>query len=74
MEDMARRGQEKLARRAATMQSSWEAARGRMTQGYQAAGFGPTRTSNYNAGIQNARYRAPDPSKGARNWLAKMRE
>lgn len=72
--DMAARGQAKLARKAATMAASWAAARGRMTAGYQAVGFGPTRTGNYNSGIQAATYRAPDPGKWARNWSAKMAE
>lgn len=71
---MAAKGQAKLTRKAAQMASSWAAAKGRMKTGYSAAGFGPTRTSAYGAGIDAATYRAPDPAKWARNWSAKMAE
>lgn len=71
--DMAARGQAKLARKAAQMASSWSAARTRMTQHYGAVGFGPTRTSNFNAGVSAGQHRS-DPDKWARNWAAKMAE
>jgi hypothetical protein len=71
---MAAKGQAKLARKAQTMAASYGAAKGRMVAGYQAAGFGPTRTQAYQAGVQAAQYRAPDPGKWARNWSAKMAE
>lgn len=74
IEDMAARGQAKLQRKAGSMATSWNAAKGRMTAGYSGAGFGPTRTANYTAGINAAQYRAPDPNKWATNWAAKMRE
>lgn len=74
IEDMAARGQAKLQRKAGQMATSWAAAKGRMTSGYSGAGFGPTRTAAYSAGIQAATYRAPDPNKWATNWAAKMRE
>lgn len=72
--DMAARGSAKLARKAASMAASYNAAKGRMVANYQGVGFGPTRTSNYNAGVQAGQYRAPDPSKWARNWASKMSE
>lgn len=72
--EMAAKGQAKLQRKAATMAASYNAAKGRMVQGYQGAGFGPTRTQAYAAGVQAAQYRAPDPAKWARNWSAKMAE
>jgi len=72
--DMAAKGQAKLARKGATMANSYNAAKGRMVQGYQGAGFGPTRTAAYGAGVQAATYRPPDPNKWARNWAAKMQE
>ena len=74
LEAMAAKGQAKLARKAAQMASSYAASKGRATANYSAVGFGPTRTAAYQAGIQAAQFRAPDPSKWATNWLAKMRE
>lgn len=72
--EMAAKGQRKLATKAAQMTGSYNAAKGRMEAGYQAAGFGPTRTANYRAGIDAAQYRPPSPEKWARNWSAKMAE
>ncbi len=72
--DMAAKGQAKLQRKATQMANSYNAAKGRMVTGYQGAGFGPTRTAAYGAGVQAATYRAPDPAKWARNWSAKMQE
>ena len=72
--EMAAKGEDKLRRKATTMASSYEAAKGRAKTNYSAVGFGPTRTSNYGAGIDAARYIAPDPTKWSRNWTAKMAE
>jgi hypothetical protein len=72
--DMAAKGQAKLQRKAQQMTASYNAAKGRMVAGYQGAGFGPTRTQAYQAGVQAAQYRTPDPAKWARNWSAKMAE
>ncbi len=72
--EMASKGEAKLRLKAATMASSWAAARSRMQSGYAAVGFGPTRTAAFNAGIAAATYRAPDPGKWSRNWSAKMAE
>lgn len=44
-----------------------------MTSHYGAVGFGPTRVSNFNAGVAAAQHRS-DPDKWARNWAAKMQE
>jgi len=71
---MASKGQAKLSAKASSMASSWNAAKGRMTSGYAATPFGPTRKSNYSAGINAAVYHAPDPGKWATNWRAKMAE
>lgn len=71
--EMAEKGRTKLARKSASMASSWEAAKGRMKTNY-AGLFGPNRTSAYNAGIDAATYRAPDPNKWADRWSAKMAE
>lgn len=72
--EMAAKGQAKLQRKAGTMAASYNAAKGRMVTGYQGAGFGPTRTQAYSAGVQAATYHSPDPAKWARNWSAKMAE
>jgi len=72
--EMASKGQTKLSAKSASMASSWNAAKGRMSAGYAATPFGPTRKSNYSAGLNAAVYHSPDPSKWARNWTAKMSE
>lgn len=74
LQAMAAKGQAKLQRKAAQMASSYAASKGRASANYAAAGFGPTRVSAYQAGIQAAQFRAPDPNKWATNWLAKMSE
>lgn len=74
IEEMARKGQEKLSRKASSMATSYNASKQRAAANYAAAGFGPTRTANYSSGINAATYRAPDPNKWATNWAAKMRE
>ena len=72
--EMAAKGQAKLAAKGASMASSWNAARARMSTGYAATPFGPTRKANYQAGISAATYHAPDPNKWSTNWQAKMAE
>lgn len=70
LEEMASVGQRKLAAKAATMASRWDAKKPVMKAGYAALPFGPTTKAAYNAGIDAGRYRAPDPAKWARNWKA----
>jgi len=72
--EMASKGEGKLRRKATSMASSYAAAKSRAKTNYSAAGFGPTRTANYGAGIDAATYIAPDPGKWSRNWAAKMAE
>lgn len=74
IEEMAAKGSAKLTRKATQMASSYTAAKSRAKANFAAVGFGPARTGAYNAGIDAASYRAPDPSKWATNWAAKMRE
>lgn len=71
---MAAKGEAKLRRKADQMASSYNAAKSRAITNFSAVGFGPARTSAYQAGINAATYRAPDPGKWSRNWQAKMRE
>lgn len=71
--EMASAGRAKLDRKAATMSSSWNAAKGRMKTGYGLTPFGPTRKSNYGSGIDAATHRV-DADKWQRNWVAKMSE
>jgi hypothetical protein len=73
LEEMVRKGVNKLRAKADSMRRSWEGARARMTAGYDATPFGPTRKANYRAGLDGAVYRT-DPDKWERNWPAKMRE
>jgi len=74
LSEMAAKGQTKLAAKGASMAASWNAARGRMADGYRSCPFGPTRQANYQAGISGATYHAPDAAKWGRNWTAKMSE
>jgi len=74
MAEMAAKGTDKLRRKASSMVTSYNAAKGRAATNFAAVGFGPTRTANYRAGIDAATYIAPDPEKWSRNWLAKMAE
>lgn len=71
---MAAKGAAKLLRKAATMTSSYNAAKTRMKAHFAAVGFGPTRTTAYTTGVDAATYKAPDTTKWSENWLAKMRE
>ena len=73
LEEMASVGAAKMNRKAATMSSSWNAAKARMKTGYGTMPFGPTRKSNYSAGVDAATHRV-DVEKWQRNWVAKMRE
>jgi hypothetical protein len=73
LEEMAAAGYEKLTRKASQISASWNAAKARMTAGYDATPFGPTRKANYRAAIQAASHRT-DPEKWRRNWVAKMSE
>jgi len=72
--EMAAKGADKLRRKAGTMATSYNAAKGRAKTEYAAAGFGPTRVANYGTGIDAATYRAPDPDRWSRRWSAKMAE
>ncbi len=74
LEEMAAKGQRKLAAKAATMKGSYDAAKGRMKAGYARMPFGPMRKAAYAAGVDAGVYRAPDPVKWATNWKAKMAE
>ena len=74
MPEMAAKGADKLRRKAGSMATSYNAAKGRAVTNFSAVGFGPTRTANYRSGVDAATYRAPDPDKWSRNWLAKMAE
>jgi len=72
--EMASKGAAKLRAKTGSMAASYNAAKGRMKTGYGAMPFGPTRKSNYNAGIDAGTYRTPDVAKWERNWVAKMSE
>ena len=74
LEEMASTGSAKLSRKAGSMATSYNAAKGKMASNYNAMPFGPTRKSNYSAGVSAATYRPPDANKWATNWKAKMSE
>lgn len=72
--EMAAKGQRKLAAKAGTMASGYNAAKARMKTNYAALPFGPRTKANYAAGVDAGVYHAPDPAKWARNWTAKVSE
>lgn len=74
LEEMAAKGQRKLAAKSSTMSSNWSAAKGRMTAHYGAMPFGPRVKAAYAAGISAGVHHAPDPAKWAANWKSKMQE
>jgi len=73
LEDLARKGKEKLERKKDLMKAHWEEARDRMITHYKEVGFGPTITRHYEEGIRTAVYRV-DPDKWYERWLEKMKE
>lgn len=74
IQEMAAKGERKLTAKAGTMASSYNAAKSRMKTAFAGVGFGPTRVSAYNTGVDAAVYHAPSPTKWSTNWQAKMRE
>ena len=74
LEEMAAKGQRKLAAKGATMKASYDAAKGRAKANYARMPFGPRIKAAYAAGIDAGVYHAPDPVKWATNWKAKMSE
>jgi len=72
--EMAAQGEAKLTAKATSMGASWTASKDRMKAGYGRTPFGATWKSNFNARVDAAVYKAPDPAKWRRNWLAKMAE
>ena len=74
LQEMASQGATKLRTKSASMAASWNAAKSRMIEGYSMCPFGPTRKSNFSAGVQAATYRSPDAEKWMRNWVGKMQE
>lgn len=75
LSEMASKGRENYAAKEATMKASYAAAGSRMSAGYDATPFGPTRKSNYKSAItrMQAHYRT-DADKWHRNWSSKMAE
>lgn len=71
--EMVAAGKAKMARKEATMKSSYDAAKPRMKTGYGLTPFGPTRKANYNTGVDAGVFRT-DTEKWARNYAAKMAE
>jgi hypothetical protein len=74
LEEMAAKGQRKLAAKASIMPSNWAAAKPRMKTHYSALPFGPRVKAAYSTGIDAGIHHAPDPAKWSTNWKAKMQE
>lgn len=72
LSEMAAKGARKLSAKASIMTSNYSASKGRMKAGYAALPFGPNTKAAYAAGVDAGRYRAPDPAKWSKNWVAKV--
>jgi hypothetical protein len=73
LEEMVSKGYTKATAKAPRISASWEAAKGRMKDGYGKMPFGPTRKANYNAAVDVAKH-YQDWDKWRTNYAAKMRE
>lgn len=72
LEQMVAQGQAKLQRKQATMATAYNAAKERAITNYGATPFNATMKANYGSGVRDAVYIAPDPTKWATNWRAKV--
>jgi len=75
LEELAKKGYDNYKAKEKAMKSSYAAAKTRMSEGYEATPFGPTRKSNYKEALDRmiAHYRT-DAEKWKKNWAAKMAE
>lgn len=72
LDQMAAQGQAKLQRKAAAMAAAYNGAKNRMKEHFGLTPFSGTMKTNYNAGVDDAVYHAPDPTKWRDNWIAKV--
>jgi len=72
LDQMVAAGQAKLQRKLTTMGTAYNAAKERAVVGYNETPFNQTMKTNYQNGIREATYVAPDPAKWARNFRAKV--
>jgi len=70
--EMVEKGVKKMRRKIPTMKANYDAAKGRAKDHYGDLPFNSRIKSAYNAGIDDAEYRTPDPEKWADNWKAKV--
>ncbi len=70
LQEMVSKGQAKLQRKAGAMKTNFDGAKPRAKTNYGAMPFGPQTKAAFNAGIDAAAYRAPDPAKWATNFQA----
>jgi len=70
LEEMAARGRRKLTEKAGVMAEKYNAAKSRMKEEYGRLPFGPLTKRAYGAGVDAGEYRAPDPDKWGRNFVA----
>lgn len=70
---MAQKGARKLRAKKDIMKSNYNSSKGRMKSNYGRLPFGPRTKRAYNAGINAAKYTAPNATKWERNWKAGVR-
>lgn len=69
LEEMAAKGAAKMQRKAATMSTNWNNAKGRCVSNYAALPFGPSTKAAHAAGVQAGVHRV-DVAKWTVNWKA----
>ena len=70
LEEMASKGRRKLSEKAGVMAEKYNAKKPYMKEEYARLPFGPITKKSYNAGVDAGEYRAPDPDKWGRNFIA----
>ena len=70
LEEMAAKGRAKLAAKATVMGEKYNAAKSQMKEEYGRLPFGPITKRSYAAGVDAGVYRAPDPDKWSRGFIA----
>jgi len=70
LEEMVARGRRKLSEKAGVMVEKYNAAKTGMKEEYGRLPFGPITKRAYNAGVDAGEFRAPDPDKWGRKFVA----
>lgn len=72
LEEMASKGKKKMDNKSSSMKTNYDAAKHMMKRRYGELPFGPQTTANYNKGVDDADYTAPDTDLWKEKWMAAM--